>query len=153
MRDAEERQRIRVIEAEEWHHRDLVRGLLATLGAKPSQRREFVFWGIGHTIGLLCRIGGWFIPMYGAGRLERWNIVEYENAAAFAIAAGHDDMLECLLGMAEVEWEHERYFRSRVEGHWLLRVFRLWPPAPPKETIRAPYRVEMLTEERASATR
>lgn len=143
VRNPGERQRIRVIEAEEWHHRDLVRGLLSDLGGNPSPRRELLFWLIGQTIGFLCRIGGWFMPMYGAGRLERWNIVEYENAAAFAVAAGREDMLECLLAMAEVEWEHERYFRERVAGHWMLRVFRLWPAPPPKETIRAPYREQM----------
>jgi hypothetical protein len=75
--------------------------------------------------------------MYGAGRLERTNIVEYEVAADYAIACGREDLVDCLLGMAEVEWDHEQYFRSRVEGHPLLRLFRLWSPPPPKETIRA----------------
>jgi rubrerythrin len=144
VRNPEERNRIRIIEAEEWHHRDLVRGLLEELGATPSQPRELLFWLIGHSIALLCRIGGWFIPMYGAGRLERWNIVEYENAAAFAVASGHERMLECLLAMAEVEWEHERYFRERVEGHRMLRVFRLWPAPPPKESIRAAYPASLM---------
>ena len=46
-------------------------------------------------------------------------------------------MIECLLTMAEVEWEHESYFRSRVEGHHWTKVLRLWPPAPSKESIRA----------------
>lgn len=39
--------------------------------------------------------------------------------------------------MAEVEWEHEKYFRARAEGHPLARWIRLWPPPPPKEAIRA----------------
>ncbi|MBV8520246.1 MAG: demethoxyubiquinone hydroxylase family protein [Acidobacteria bacterium] len=139
VRRADERERIRTIEAEEWHHRALVRGLLAELGAKPSMRREIAFWCIGRTIGLLCHIGGWFIPMYGAGRLERWNVNEYEDAARLARAAGRESMLEPLLMMAEVEWEHERYFRERITGHRLLRVFRMWPPLPPKERIRAAF--------------
>lgn len=133
------RERIREIEAEEWHHRELVRGLLAELGSGPSAKREAVFWIIGKTIGLLCRIGGWFIPMYGAGRLERWNIVEYENAARFAREAGYTHMLDCLLTMAEVEWEHERFFREQIAGHWILRIFPLWPEPPAKEAIRADY--------------
>ena len=110
--------------------------LLASLGSAPSRAREIVFWCIGRTISFLCRIGGWFIPMYGAGRLERSNIVEYEDAARHARDMGRTDMIDCLLTMAEVEWEHERYFRERVAGHWLLRVFPLWPPPPPKESIR-----------------
>jgi hypothetical protein len=101
--------------------------------------REVVFWTIGNTIALLCRIGGWFIPMYGAGRLERWNVSEYEDAARLAREAGSTAMLDCLLTMAEVEWEHERFFREQIHGHWLLRVFPMWPPLPAKETIRAPY--------------
>ena len=134
---AEERERILVIQAEESHHRELVLKLLAELDAQPSRSREVVFWCIGKTISFLCRVGGWFIPMYGAGRLERSNIVEYEDAARHARDLGRTDMIDCLLEMAEVEWEHERYFRERVAGHWMLRVFPLWPPPPPKESIRA----------------
>lgn len=134
---AEERRRILEIREEERHHRELVLTLLADLGAKPSRKREALFWCIGRTISFLCRIGGWFIPMYGAGKLERSNIVEYEDAARHAQAMGRTDLIDCLLTMAEVEWEHERYFRERIEGHWLLRVFPLWSAPPPKETIRA----------------
>lgn len=137
---AEERERILVIQEEEHHHRQLVLALLASLGEKPSTKREIAFWCIGRTISFLCRIGGWFIPMYGAGKLERSNIVEYEDAARHAQAIGRTDMIDCLLTMAEVEWEHERYFRERIAGHRLLRLFPLWPPPPPKESIRAPYR-------------
>lgn len=136
MRASSEREEIRQIEREEAHHRLLVLGLLEQLGAAPSRSREAVFWCIGHAISLLCRIGGWFIPMYGAGRLERSNIIEYENAARFAEEAGQPQMIECLLEMAEVEWEHERYFRERVLGHWMLRYVPLWEAPPPKETIR-----------------
>lgn len=135
--DPAERARIRQIEAEEWHHRELVQGLLRDLGASSNPLREAIFWIIGHAIGLYCHIGGWFTPMYGAGRLERTNIVEYEDAAVYAAACGHPEMVDCLLTMAEVEWEHERYFRERIAGHWMLRIFPLWDAPPPKETIRA----------------
>jgi rubrerythrin len=134
-----ERARIRIIEEEERHHRMLVRGLLDQLQSGPSAKREALFWLIGKSIAFLCHIGGWFIPMYGAGRLERSNIVEYEEAARYASACGHPEMLDCLLTMAEVEWEHERYFRERITGHWMLRIFPLWEPPPAKETIRAAY--------------
>ena len=134
--DPGERERIRTIEEEEWHHRELVRGLLETLGGKPSYLREAFFWVIGRTLGAACHVSGWFFPMYGAGKLERGNIIEYEEAAVLAEQCGHPEMIECLLEMAEVEWEHEKYFRSRVEGHPWTRVFRLWQAAPPKERIR-----------------
>jgi rubrerythrin len=131
------RERIRTIEAEEWHHREIVRGLLAKLGSGPSPMREATFWLIGKTIGLLCLIGGWFIPMYGAGRLEKWNVAEYEEAARLAREAGLTDLIDCLLTMAEVEWEHERFFREQVHGHWMLHVFPLWAAPPPKASIRS----------------
>ena len=44
--------------------------------------------------------------------------------------------------MAEVEWEHEFYFRSRVLLHSLGRRMSLWPPPPAKETIRASFAAE-----------
>ena len=137
VRDREERERIRIIESEEHHHRQLVLGLLRELDAKPSRAREALFWIIGKTIAFLCRIGGWFIPMYGAGRLEKSNIREYEVAAKCAAESGNAAMIDCLLTMAEVEWEHEKFFRERVAGHWMLRVFPPWEAPPPKSAIRA----------------
>jgi hypothetical protein len=137
--DPGERARIHQIEVEEWHHRDLGGGLLRDLGAKPRRMREAVFYTIGRVLGVMCHVSGWFAPMYGAGRLERHNIVEYEDAAQFAQACGREDFIDCLLTMAEVEWEHELYFRSRVMGHRLLRWIKVWDPAPPKETIRAKF--------------
>jgi rubrerythrin len=131
------RDRIQLIEQEEWHHRDLVHGLLGDLGAAPNRVREAIFYAIGLTIGMLCRVGGRFIPMYGAGRLERWNVIEYETAAEYAVGCGHEEMIECLLRMADVEREHERFFREQVEGHPLLKVFRMWEVPPERvERIR-----------------
>ena len=74
--------------------------------------------------------------MYGAGRLESQNIVEYETAAMYARDCDRDDLIDCLLMMAEVEWEHEQYFRSRVLLHPLGRRLSLWPEPPPREMIR-----------------
>jgi rubrerythrin len=132
VRDEAEIARIQQIENEEWHHRELVGDMLRQLGAGPNRVREAIFWCIGKLIAFLCHIGGHYIPMYGAGRLERHNIVEYEDAAKYARECGHVEMIDCLLTMAEVEWEHEKYFRSKVEGGWM----KLWDPPPPKETIR-----------------
>jgi demethoxyubiquinone hydroxylase (CLK1/Coq7/Cat5 family) len=135
--DPHERERIKVIEEEEWHHRELVRGLLRDLGAKPSPVREAVMWLIGRTLGATCSLTGWFLPMWGAGRLERGNIVEYEEAAVYAAECGHPEMIDCLLEMAEVEWEHELFFRERIAGHKWLRFWPLWDAPPPKTSIRA----------------
>lgn len=61
------------------------------------------------------------------------------SAADFAVACGHEELVECLLEMAEVEWEHEAYFRAKVESHWLRHVIRVWPAIPPKSTIRTDF--------------
>jgi hypothetical protein len=137
--DPAERERIRQIEDEEWHHRDLVGGLLRTLGEGPDPWRERRALVVGRALGALCHVAGWFLPMYAAGRLERRNIVEYEDAARHAVGCGRADFLECLVGMAEVEWEHEQYFRSRVAGRWGTRLLGLWTPPPAKASIRARY--------------
>jgi hypothetical protein len=137
--DAGERDRIHQIEQEEWHHRELVGGLLRALGAEPRAFRDLRALVLGRLLGLLCHVTGWFAPMYGAGRLERKNIVEYEDAARHAIACGRPEFLDCLLAMAEVEWDHEQYFRSRVDGHAWTRLFPVWPAPPPRASIRAAY--------------
>ena len=135
--DADERARIHVIEDEEWHHRGLVGGMLESLDAPPNARRERIFGLIGRTLRAVCGLSGWYLPMYAAGRLESRNVKEYEDAADVAVAAGRADLVDCLLTMAEVEWEHERYFRAKTLSHWLSRAVPVWPAIPPKETIRA----------------
>jgi hypothetical protein len=132
----DERVRIKQIEDEEWHHRELVGEMLRNLNAHPIRAREIRALIIGRALGLLCHVMGWLAPMYGAGRLESRNIIEYEVAARYAHECGREDFIDCLLTMAEVEWEHENYFRSRVLLHWLGRRLTLWPLPLPKESIR-----------------
>ena len=139
VRNSDERERIRAIEEEEWHHRRLVGEMLQGLGAKPGRFRELRALLVGRVLGLLCHVAGWFAPMYGAGRLERRNVGEYEEAARWARACGHEELVDCLLTMAEVEWDHEAYFRERVLAHVLHRVIPVWKPLPPRESIRAAF--------------
>ena len=139
LRDADDRSRVRTIEEEELHHRHLVGEMLRQLGARPSAFREVRALLVGRILGLLCYISGWFAPMYAAGRLESHNIREYEEAARRARDCGREDFLPCLLAMAVVEWEHERYFRSKVLTHPWARYIPLWEAPPPKEKIHAAY--------------
>ena len=120
LKDSPEKTHIKKIEAEEWHHRERVLHWIEVLDAKPRRLREMVFWTIGRTLGLTCRVSGWFMPMYFAGRLESGNVVEYEDAAAFAKELKMDECIEDLLDMARVELEHEVFFRDMVTGHRLL---------------------------------
>jgi len=122
--DSPEKTRIREIEADEWDHRRRVGEWLEELDARPRPMRENIFWTIGRTLGILCHLSGWFMPMYFAGRLENGNSVEYEDAAAHAKNLGMDDCVEDLLDMARVEVEHEVFFREMVTGHRLLPVMK-----------------------------
>jgi hypothetical protein len=136
----EERERIELIEQEEWHHRRLVGEILAELGSSPNARREFRSGVIGRTLGFLCHVSGWLLPMYGAGKLESRNIREYESAARFALHCGRTQYVECLLTMAEVEWEHEHYFRKKVLSHRIGRLLPIWPEPPARAVIRSSFK-------------
>lgn len=136
VRNPQEKQEILQIEKEEWHHRARLLDMLSELEEKPKKSLEITFTLIGKTIAFLCHIGGWFIPMYGAGKLERGNIVEYEVAARLAHQANLPQYIDELLNFAEVEWEHEQYYRKKVESHWLKKIFPTWKMAPEQKKIR-----------------
>ena len=135
----QERAEILQIMNEELEHRSRLRQMLQGLGAAPVLFLERKMALIGRTISLLCRIGGWFIPMYGAGKLERGNLVEYEIAARLAFKAGEFHLVEELLAFGELEWQHEQYFRSKVQDHWMIKLFWIWPAPPPLIEIRNSY--------------
>ena len=137
--DLEVRERIQAIEQDEWRHRHHVGEMLAALGARPSRVRELRAAIVGRSLGLACHLAGWFAPMYGAGKLESRNIGEYETAARLARDAGHHAFVEPLLEMAEVEWEHERFFRACVERHPWSRWLRPWPAPASLDRIRASF--------------
>jgi len=138
----DEREAIRRIEEDELRHRSLVGEVLAGLGGAPNPRRELRATIIGRTLGFLCHVTGWLAPMYGAGRLESRNIREYETAARFARDCGALDLIDCLLEMAEVEWDHEHYFRSCVLKHRIGRRLPIWAEPPSKESIRLSFETE-----------
>jgi rubrerythrin len=138
----DERAAIRKIEADELRHRELVGEMLSVLGSGPNARRELRATIIGRTLQFLCHVTGWLAPMYGAGKLESRNVREYETAARYARDCGSLELIDCLLEMAEVEWDHEHYFRSCVLGHWLGRRLPIWPAPPPRHSIRRSYETE-----------
>lgn len=134
--EAADRAMLTTVLIEEIQHRRIVRNMLKDLGAGPDKRRDAKMLRIGRTIGALCLISGWFCPMYGAGRLESRNVVEYEVAARLAKRAGLPAMAEILLQLAEVEWDHEFKFRSRAESHILWKLIPHWKAPPPRVEIR-----------------
>jgi hypothetical protein len=132
LKNPDEQSGIQRIEQEEWVHREKVGDMLLALGARPLKTKELKMWLIGRTIGLLCHLIGWFLPMYFAGRLESGNIKEYEDAAFHAGKLGLAAYEVELLVMSGVEREHERFFFKVIANHTLLPVMRTffrwgWP--------------------------
>ena len=73
--------------------------------------------------------------MYGAGKLESTNIVEYEVAARLAYISGHHQYIDEFLKFAEIEWDHELYFRQKSETHFLYKYSPKWVIPKPKQSI------------------
>lgn len=136
---ADDREMLRLVLLDEIRHRRAVRRLLHVLDSAPDPARERKMRRIGLTIGAFCQVGGWYAPMYGAGKLERGNIVEYEVAARLAHLAGHPGMVDELLELAEVEWDHERLFRTSAASHRLWWVSPKWPETEAREHIRSSF--------------
>lgn len=142
--DAGERADILRIENEEWEHRACLAQMLSALGARPRLSREILMTVIGSVIYILCRLGGWFnlfgfgwyMSMFGAGKLEQSNILEYEVGALAARACGEERFVEDLIHMAEVEWDHEIYFRSKSLTSKWSRHIQIWTPPPPRDSTR-----------------
>jgi hypothetical protein len=134
VRDPAERDHLLQIRAEELDHRERLGRILAHV--PPSAYLERRSAAVGWAIARFCSVGGWFLPMYGAGQLERRNLVEYEVAAREAVLSGYPEIADDLLAMAEVEWEHEAFFRLKAASHPLARVFPVWTAPPPRDEIR-----------------
>jgi demethoxyubiquinone hydroxylase (CLK1/Coq7/Cat5 family) len=124
LKNAAERAAIQKIENEEWVHRKRVGEMLASLNETPQVLSEAKRWIIGRTIGAACHVIGWFLPMYFAGRLESGNVLEYEEAAAYARELGLTDFEADLIVMARVEKEHEIFFLEVIRGHRMLPLMQ-----------------------------
>lgn len=153
LKSSAERQEIQQIEQDEWRHRQAVGELLQQLHAEPRLWLEIKMSLIGKSISWLCQLGGWLIPMYGAGRLEASNVNEYITAAEYAWHSAHPQMIPALLEMAELEWEHEAYFLSKIESHRFSGWLKPWRKMPPKASIRENFSRYCQAQQRAQIAR
>lgn len=129
--------------------------ILDVLGARPRQPREVLMGSIGRFFGTLCYVGGWFGPMYAAGRLEAMNVGQYEAARDLAGELGWGAAAACLQQMTIEEARHEQWFGVRCRGHRLLpfavRLFGWRPPGPdPAEFSGEPPTLEAVSVSDAS---
>jgi rubrerythrin len=120
LKNSAEKEQIKKIEAEEWRHRENVRKWLDELGGEPNVFLEKIFWTVGRGLGFACRVSGWFLPMYFAGRLESQNVREYVEAANFAKELEMPKCFEDMMEMSRTENEHEEFFRRTVAAHRFL---------------------------------
>ncbi|MCA9495247.1 MAG: ferritin-like domain-containing protein [Myxococcales bacterium] len=120
VRDPEEARRIEAIEAEEWHHREILRARLEELGSAPAWF-DPVLGLVGWVLGALCHVTGWLLPMLGAGWIERRNAQGYFQASLDAQEAGLPELARELVELGAVEVAHHAWFREQVGRHWLGR--------------------------------
>jgi hypothetical protein len=135
-----EREALKQIEDDEWHHRALVLGLMTQYGIKPSLWLEVKFAFIGRFISWSCALIGWFLPMYFAGRLESQNVTEYYKMMELFHSVGITEHDSQLAQMGAKELEHELFFLTCLGGHSLLPLFSWifrWGPerTPNKEQL------------------
>jgi rubrerythrin len=141
IKSKEEKEEILKIYRDELHHRTRIKEMLSELNANPRFTREVLMYLIGAVIAFLCLFGGWYIPMYGAGKLESTNIEEYEVAARLAYLAELHHLIDELLLFAEIEWDHEVFFEKKIQEHSITKFLGVWLRPGPKEDIRNNYKI------------
>ena len=114
---------VKQIEIDEWEHRERVGEILAEIGAKPSWIREKIFYLIGTSIALICRVCGYFCAAYFAGILEKSNVNEYSLAHDLAKELKLDHLLEDFREMEKTEAEHEIILYRMIKNHGFLPFF------------------------------
>lgn len=114
--DLSERIKIQLIQIDELKHQVCISIMLMELGAKPNKVRDFVFSTIGKTLSVLCRVTGWFLPMWGALFIEKIGIINYEELAKEAEKENKPTYAVILREMGEVEKQHANYFIGRLKS-------------------------------------
>lgn len=123
VRNPDEKKAIRQIELDEWHHRDVVLGIMNDFAIPVSKRYERRFHVIGKVISLSCHVIGWFMPFYFAGQLESGNVCEYFRMKQYFNSLGIRDYDVTLYDMGMKEKEHEVYFLEQIKTNKLLPLF------------------------------
>lgn len=123
VKDPEEKNAIRQIEMDEWHHRAEVLKIMQQYDIPVSKWQELRFYVIGKLISFSCYIIGWFMPYYFAGRLESGNVCEYFKMMKYFHSIGITEHNNILFEMGIKEKEHEIYFLDKIKNKKLLPFF------------------------------
>ena len=121
--DKDEKLAIKQIEMDEWHHREVVLGIMNQYNVPVSRYYEMQYAVIGKVISFSCYIIGWFMPFYFAGRLESGNVCEYFRMMQYFHELGILEHNQILYEMGIKEKEHEVYFLGQIKNKKLLPFF------------------------------
>jgi hypothetical protein len=131
LNNMEEITAIRQIEMDEWHHREVVLGLMNKYDVPVSKFYELKYYLIGKMIAGSCYILGRFMPFYFAGRLESGNVCEYFRMKQYFNDEGIFEHDSILYEMGIKEKEHEIYYLEQIKHSSLLPFFEklfAWGP-------------------------
>ena len=142
VRDPEERRRIKQIEDEEWHHRKLVGEMLESPVPVRIKcgRCERPWWGECWDCCVTSAVGSRRCTERAGSRVAISSSMKRRRVMR---SRAGEDLIDCLLTMAEVEWEHEKYFRSCAASSLGQESFDLARATTTKETIRASFQMEV----------
>lgn len=114
---------IKQIEEDEWSHRREVLHIMRHYNVPVSKRYEIRFAVIGRIISASCRVIGWFMPFFFAGKLESGNVCEYFKMKRYFNALGIHEWDAALYEMGLKEKEHEVYFLNKIKDSKVLPYF------------------------------
>jgi demethoxyubiquinone hydroxylase (CLK1/Coq7/Cat5 family) len=114
VKDPGQRMMIRFIQDEEREHIRTLDLMLYLLKATPDFKRDKIFRLIGKTLGFLCHVTGYFMPMWGAMFIEKIGVANYSELAREAVKLHYYQMADTLIEMHGVELDHENYFRKQL---------------------------------------
>lgn len=123
LRDSKDKEDVRKIELDEWHHRQCVLELMNKYQVPVSKYYEIKFHVIGKIISLSCHVIGWFMPYFFAGRLESGNVCEYFRMKSYFNEIGISQHDVILYEMGIKEKEHEVYFYEKIKNSSWLPFF------------------------------
>jgi len=103
---------LRIIRLEELTHKLYVEAILQSLEAKPSPFLDRVFWLIGRTISVSCRVMPYRVAMWGAGLIEKLGSISYYRISRECNGLDKTVTYGLLLDMAIQEEEHEEFFKE-----------------------------------------
>ena len=124
LNSSKKKKEIKVIENDEWNHREEVLKIMNTYHIKVSKYYEFKYAVIGKFIAFSCYVIGWFMPYFFAGKLESGNVCEYFIILKYFHKIGIKSHDKELYEMGVKEKEHEDYFLNEIKDSKLLPLFQ-----------------------------